>query len=229
MPRFAAGERATRIEVVRESSLAAAERLCREGHRPSALNFASAKHPGGGFLNGAVAQEESLCRSSALYACLFGNPMYAVHARDRDGFYTNYAIYSPNVPVFFTDAGNPLPRPYFCSFVTAPAVNAGRYLDGVLERVAKARTEMARRVAKVLAIMAAHDHDAAVLGAWGCGVFRNDPTMIADVFGEALDGPFRGVFERVMFAVLDSTDDLRVWSPFAERFVHCSDTDVSEQ
>src|SRR5262245_47594564 len=66
-------EKDLRTEVVNKSTLAAALRLVEEGLRPAALNFASAKHPGGGFLGGARAQEESLARSSGLYACLRGN------------------------------------------------------------------------------------------------------------------------------------------------------------
>src|SRR5215472_15160501 len=72
-------EKATQIEVANETTLAAARKLVNEGYRPVALNFALAKNPGGGFLTGARAQEESLARSSGLYACLNGNPMYDFH------------------------------------------------------------------------------------------------------------------------------------------------------
>ena len=218
VPAFAAGGHATAFEVANETTLAAAWRLVRDGHRPVALNFASARHPGGGFLNGAIAQEESLCRASGLYACIRDDPMYAHHARNPDPMYADHAIYSPDVPVFKADAGDPLPAPYPCSFVTSPAVNAGVVRERTPGREADIRAAMARRADKVLAVMARHGHDAAVLGAWGCGVFRNDPAAVADLFREALAGRFAGAFARVVFAVLDTTAERRFIRPFEERF-----------
>jgi uncharacterized protein (TIGR02452 family) len=204
----------TRFEVTTETTLAAARRLAADGHRVVALNFASARHPGGGFLGGARAQEESLCRSSGLYACINGNDMYRRHAPLPGGMYTNSAIYSPDVPVFKDDAGTPLDEPYLCGFVTAPAVNAGAVRDQERKLI---RPEMEKRVGKVLAIAAGFGHDAAVLGAWGCGVFKNDPGTIADLFRAALVTRFAGAFGRVVFAVLDGPDR-RTVGPFEERF-----------
>lgn len=218
LPRFAPGTAATRFEVTNETTLAVAERLARAGVRAVALNFASAKHPGGGFLRGAQAQEESLCRTSGLYACINGDPMYASHAGKPSGFYTDHAIYSPGVPVFFTDAGNPLPQPYPCSFITAAAVNAGVFLSLPNASRAKVRDEMGRRIEKVLAIAAGHGHEAVVLGAWGCGVFKNDPEEVAGLFRSALDGPFRGAFRQAVFAVLDWSEDRHFIGPFDRRF-----------
>jgi uncharacterized protein (TIGR02452 family) len=75
---------------------------------------------------------------------------------------------------------------------------------------------MRQRVEKVLTIMAGHGHDASVLGAWGCGVFKNDPEVIAQLFARALRGRFAGDFAKVVFAVLSS--DGVAFNPFADRF-----------
>ncbi|QJW97543.1 TIGR02452 family protein [Frigoriglobus tundricola] len=217
LPHAALAERNTVFEVVNDTTLESARKLVADGFAPVALNFASARHPGGGFLNGARAQEESLCRASALYECINGNAMYRHHAPMPGGFYSNYAIYSPAVPVFKDDSGEPLDQPYLCAFVTAPAVNAGVYAkEHKAGRRDVIRDEMAARIEKVLAIMAGHGHDAAVLGAWGCGVFKNDPEMVADLFAHALRGRFAGRFAKVVFAVLSS--DGETIRPFEERF-----------
>ncbi len=139
--------------------------------------------------------------------------MYLDHQHTGGGFYTNYAIYSPAVPVFKDDEGELLDEPYLCAFVTSPAVNVGAIRDNERRLV---RDEMRERVNKVLALMAGHGHDAAVLGAWGCGVFKNDPEMIAELFASALRGKFAGAFAKVVFAVLSS--DGETIRPFAERF-----------
>ena len=90
----------TRVQVSNETTLGASRRLVESGVKPLALNFANGVHPGGGFLSGARAQEEVLCRSSALYQTLAGDPMYLAHSRRPRPDSTDWAIYSPDVPVF---------------------------------------------------------------------------------------------------------------------------------
>jgi uncharacterized protein (TIGR02452 family) len=73
---------------------------------------------------------------------------------------------------------------------------------------------MSARIVKVLAIAQANGHDTLVLGAWGCGNFANDPGLIADLFRQALGGPFKGAFRRVTFAIIDTTNDQRCLNQF---------------
>lgn len=217
-PDIAPGQHATQVTVTSETTLQAASRLVAAGLRPVALNFASARHPGGGFLSGARAQEESLARSSALYACLEGNPMYAWHEAHRDPFYTDYAIYSPDVPVFRLDSGDLLDEPYLCAFLTCPAVNARVALERDRTCRPAIRDAMAQRIGRVLAIAAAQRHAHLILGAWGCGAFGNDSREIALLFRAALAGPYRDVFESVVFAIAGRSSAHESISPFEQAF-----------
>ena len=215
----AAGSGADRpaVEVTDETTLAAARRLLADGAGDVlALNFASAKNPGGGFLGGSRAQEESLARSSALHECLLAQPAY--YDANRGGpraLYTDHAIYSPRVPVFRADDGALLDEPYELSFLTMPAPNvrAMRERGGAPDDGMVADT-MARRIGHVLAFAAARGYRTLVLGAWGCGAFGNDPEVVARLFAEALAGPVARAFDRVTFAVFDRLDGQPVLAAF---------------
>ena len=111
----------TRVQVANETTLGASRRLVEKGHRPLALNFANGVHPGGGFLGGSRAQEEVLCRSSALYRTLINDPMYEAHKKRPRPDSTDWAIYSPDVPVFRRDDGTPLDQPWLLNFITCAA------------------------------------------------------------------------------------------------------------
>jgi uncharacterized protein (TIGR02452 family) len=215
----ASGSVTTRIRVVNGTSLASARSLAQGGIVPLVLNFASAKNPGGGFLNGARAQEESLARSSALYACIEGRAMYSHHRQLADSMYTSWMIWSPDVPVFRDDESSALlEEPYSCAFLTAPAPNAKVVLDREADRAEEVERVMRERVTRSLAIAATHGHHYLVLGAWGCGVFGNDPAIVADAYQRELSGSFAGVFDEVVFAVLDWSERRENVRPFAERF-----------
>ncbi|WP_432119550.1 TIGR02452 family protein [Streptomyces sp. bgisy032] len=204
----------TLTEVTGESSLEAARRL---GGRVAVLNFASARNPGGGYLNGAQAQEEALCRASALYTCLLeARAFYDHHRAHRDPFYTDRVIHSPGVPVFRDDRGRLLDEPYTAGFLTSPAPNAGVVLRTAPDRAHELPRVLARRAERVLETAAAHGYPRLVLGAWGCGVFRNDPAQVAEAFRRLLGpgGRFAGTFEHVAFGILDRTPGLKVRGAF---------------
>jgi uncharacterized protein (TIGR02452 family) len=209
----------TQVSVVNGTSLASARAIAQGGHVPLVLNFASARHPGGGFRSGARAQEESLARSSALFACLEGRQMYTHHEAQHDPMYTSWMIHSPSVPVFRDDAGELLEEPYAVSFLTAPAPNAKVVLEREPGRKAEVERVMRERVARALAVCAAFGERRLVLGAWGCGVFDNDPRIVADAFGSELEGRFSRRFDEVVFAVLDRSHGREKISPFEERLL----------
>jgi uncharacterized protein (TIGR02452 family) len=187
-----------------ETTLAAARRLLAEGENPAALIFASAKNPGGGFLNGAQAQEEACSRASALYACQTTakcRPLYAIN-RGVSCLYTDNMIYSPAVPVF-RDDHDKFAELALVSFITAPCVNAGvERKRGTSEAVIQ--QTMQQRIARLLTIAAAEGHTSVVLGAWGCGVFGNHPSDVARAFMEELAAkPLNSAFKLVVFAIPD--------------------------
>ena len=167
------------------------------------LNFASAKNPGGGFLNGAMAQEESLAASSTLYQTLTAHEEYYQSNRNQNSMiYTDHAIYSPDV-VFFRDGRFQLVEPFVkASVLTLPAVNMGQVLlKG--EDITQARRAMRQRMKLALAIFADQQARHLVLGAYGCGVFRNDPNQVAAWWQELLEEGMSRHFETVFYAVLD--------------------------
>ncbi|MFN8419489.1 MAG: TIGR02452 family protein [Anaerolineae bacterium] len=143
------------------------------------LNFASAKHPGGGFLGGAKAQEESLARSSGLYPSLLKCPAYYQHNRRRsNALYSDWMIYSPACPIWRRDDGSWLEMPYTVDFITSPAPNAGAVRVNSPADIPQIAPTLVDRSAKVLALAARWRCEALILGAWGCGVFRSDPLRL---------------------------------------------------
>jgi uncharacterized protein (TIGR02452 family) len=217
-PRF----ESTRFEVKNETTFQALARLAAPGGgHVACLNFASAKNPGGGFLNGALAQEEALACASGLYPCLLEAPeYYERHRSNRSALYLDLVIFSPHVPFFRDDAGLLLEQPVLTSIITAPAPNARAVAQNEPANVPNIEPTLARRAELVLRIAGAHQVDRLVLGAWGCGVFRNDPRAVARIFCELLKPPGRyaGAFSEVVFAVFDRSEDLAIYGAFASTF-----------
>lgn len=211
----------TRFSVINETSLQAVARLAAQTDKVFCLNFASAKNPGGGFLTGAQAQEESLARSSALYPCIAQmQAMYQTNRATRTCLYTDHMIYSPSVPVFRDDNGALLDSFYTASFLTSPAVNVGVVMRQEKQNIPQIEPVMLARLEKVLSVALVKGYRHLVLGAWGCGVFQNDPEAVAGYFQKHLkENPvFKGVFEEVVFAVLDHSPERRIIRPFETMF-----------
>lgn len=203
----------TRVEVTAEKSLDAARRLCDAGPGEVAvLNFASARNPGGGYLRGAKAQEEDLCRESLLHSCLIQaqHDYYEPHRASDDLFYSDRVIWSPRVPVHRGNSGALLAQPYRISFLTSAAPNATQLLRRDADAFPFIAGRLHRRAGRVLGVAAHHGVRRLVLGAWGCGVFGNDPSVVARSFRYLLSakgGAFHQVFDEVVFAVWGRAGD----------------------
>jgi len=197
------------VQVVNETTACAGRRL-QSSHRTVVLNFANGLVPGGGFVFGARAQEESLCRASALFEVIRDDPMYETHRRDGDEASSDHAILTPDVPFFRDGTWALVEEPFHLSVLTCAAPMVSH------TGASRARELLRGRILRVLAIMSAYGYEAVVLGAWGCGAFGNDPVTTARDFRDALWGPFRGAFRAVVFAVTDWSLQRRTLGAFRD-------------
>jgi uncharacterized protein (TIGR02452 family) len=185
--------------------------------RIAVLNFASATRPGGGFLGGAQAQEESIARSSTLFPSLMtdtGQQFYKLHIRDRQGgFYHHAMIYTPSVVIFRNDSGEWV-TPFEVDIFTSAAVNAGdvRNKNGGHTDHAKIESmielSMKERMGRILSLMEQQGAKNLVLGCFGTGVFRNSVKTVARIWAELLTSEgarYRSSFDRVVFAILGTS------------------------
>lgn len=198
----------TVIEVKNCTSMEAAEEFVKTVGKTACLNFASAKNPGGGFLGGSQAQEESLTRASALYLTLmkYFTEMYEYNRSQHTFLYSDYMIYSPDVVFFKDDNDILLEHPYEIDILTSPAVNVGAMMQHKrFDELEKSEQVMMDRLDKILSVFVMQGAEKLILGAWGCGVFRNDPKNIVRYFAYFLtgDGKYAGAFKNIVFAVFD--------------------------
>jgi len=172
------------------------------------LNFASAKNPGGGVLKGTVAQEEALARVSSLYPVIKKCSQF--YTPTEAPYYTDKIIYSKPIYVFKDDYGNDI-EPIECEVITCAAPNYNMYSlfddphRGGDINIIEHKKVMTRRFTKVLKSAIANNQRNLILGAWGCGVFRNPADVNAKIFSEALDN-FASYFDEIIFAIPDTTN-----------------------
>ena len=160
------------------------------------LNFASYNNPGGNFINGSKAQEECLCHESYLYNVMKQHMgYYKINRKNKNKcLYTDRALYSPNVR--FTKEC----KDVFCDVITCAAPNktaAQKYYNVSDEENSEVLKE---RIEFVLKIAQDNGVDNLILGAYGCGVFGQDPLEVAKIFKEFLSGKYK-CFNKVIFAI----------------------------
>ena len=145
------------------------------------LNFASFKHPGGMFLKGSTAQEECICHSSTLYPVIsaFDDTYYYYNRSNKNkGLYKNRMLYTPDI-VFMNDSG----KTKIADVITMAAPNRGVALkNGVSET--EIEYTMRERIKCILEVAEEHDVELLILGAYGCGVFKNNASVVASIFHE---------------------------------------------
>lgn len=163
----------------------------KKGSKVLVLNFASYTSPGGGFLKGSTAQEEALCFSTGLYPCLESQKAwYEKHREtDTDRCYSNDYIYSENVPFIVNG------KCYFVDVLTMAAPNNASKFSPV-EDIFEERMECAYLIA------VERNVDILLLGAWGCGVFGNDPKFVASTW-KKLTKEYDGRIKEVVHPILD--------------------------
>lgn len=186
------------------------------------LNFASAKNPGGGFLGGASAQEESLARSSSLYASLTKeDTMYQFNKSRRTFLYSDYLIYSPDTLFWFDDDGKTIDPMLVADVITSPAPNKGAMLQhNRQDEIAQIPVVFKNRIKQVLSVAVHNKIQTLILGAWGCGVFRNDTKDVAQYFQEVIEQHFNGTFDEIIFAIHDSSDKKTTLNAFKDVFTN---------
>ncbi len=200
--------------VVTVEARSVVEVMTREARGPAdqrvgVMVFASATKPGGGWRNGSLAQEEAISYASLLPFSLesVAAEFYAPSRTDKNAyFYTSRGVYSPAVPIIRDDAGRWLDDRPRVDFFTVAAPNVGAMKQN-LATVDRPRVERDLRLKMRNTLRAFGDHGCTtlVLGAFGCGVFANDPTVVAGLWHELLADPeLAGRFTRIVFAVPDA-------------------------
>ena len=187
------------IHLVDAGSTDAIWLLADKNDNMAVLNFASHTHPGGKFLEGSGAQEESLCHESNLYNILSEfSEYYEDNYSTRNNFmYCNRAIFSPDVRFIRDDWETS------CAVITCAAPNLSGNKKFCAVKVSQEENDRAlrERCRFVLNIAKENKIETLILGAFGCGVFGQDPERVATHFCDLLTHDFCNCFKHVEFAI----------------------------
>ena len=217
------------VLVTKNRSFEAAAKYVAEGKRVAVLNFASANNPGGGVDTGASAQEECLCRVSTLYPCLRDRKMwqqfYLPHRQARNPLHNDDIIYTRDIVVLKDDDYNELKTPYKVDVITCAAPNlredpSNKYNPSDGTKSATVTEEQLlmiheQRGRKILSVAAQNGAEVVILGAFGCGAFRNDPQIVAQAYKNILL-EFVRYFRTIEFAVYCRPNDVSNYQAFKE-------------
>ena len=183
------------------------------GKKVAVLNYANNVSIGGALFR-AGAQEESLCRCSTLLPCLqaMEEPFYKKHRRQARKKEINYMgnddlIYTPEVVVFKSDLRTDPVYPQMLDRDEWYKVNVITCAAPVMARVSTRpdnyETVIRSRIKKILDVAAKEKNEVVILGAWGCGAFRNPIKIVSRVFVELVKNY---PFEIVEFALATRND-----------------------
>lgn len=222
---------APKLLLTEKRTLEAAAPYARQGKKVCCLNYASYVTPGGGVRRGAGAQEESLCRISTLYPAISdknsAGAFYEEHhleiamkklqgTEEPVRWNSDDCIFTPGVTVLREDTHDCRLMPeedwYETDIITCCAPDF-RHFYGEIDE-AKLERVLLKRIRHVLQVAAAHGEEILILGALGCGVFRNPPDFMAAAFQFALE-EFGPCFETVEFALGQNSAWKENYSAFA--------------
>lgn len=199
------------VIVEENTTFAAAKKYLAVG-KTAVLNFANPVSPGGGVQNGAMAQEECLCRSSNLYACLTFSAFadyYQYNREFHNHFFSDRLIYTEGVTVFKDDATVPVLMPerewFQVDVITcaAPFLAKRRYTNK-----AALRALFRDRIKNIFESAIEYNIDVLILGAFGCGAFRNPPDIVSMAFKEVIDeNQYETQFKKIVFAIKSTVSD----------------------
>lgn len=227
------GARQAKVIVSEKRSLEAAEGYAKQGKRVCVHNFASATNPGGGVVNGALAQEECICRCTTLYPCLDSMEMwssfYSPHRKANNPLYNDDCIYTPDVYVIKSDISFPEPleesERYKVDIITCAAPNLRIKPSNMMNpgagrspaRITNTQLEslLTSRVKRIFEIAAAKGEDVLILGAFGCGAFHNPPQVAAKVFHDVMKD-YLSFFEVIEYAVYHRADEAANYQEFVK-------------
>lgn len=203
----------TVVEVLNIDCLECAKNLINAGYNPAVLNMASRRNPGGGVVTGAGAQEETIFRRTNLFRSLYQFSGYAGNygvkkSRFQYPLDRNFGgVYTPDATLFREDESQGyklMGTPVKMSFISVAGLNRPNLTPDGSQIVESLVSGVKNKIRTILRIGLKHGHYSLVLGALGCGAFRNPPRHIARLFHEVMEeNEFKGKFAKIIFAILE--------------------------